>query len=469
MKIKKIHFVGIKGVGMAPLSIIAKEAGFRVTGSDIGEEFITDESLEKAGIKPIIGFQKKNVSKADLVITTGAHGGYRNIEVEEAIKAKIPVWSQGQAVGEFMKGDILGKKLEGISVAGSHGKTTTTGMISTIFSKAGVDPSYIIGTSKLPTLVNCGHFGKGKFFIAEADEYATEPVLDRTPKFLWQSPKIAIFTNIEMDHPDLFPTEEDVILAFSSFAQKIKDNGVLIGCGDDPAVFKILQKHKGKKISYGFSPKNNFVISNIKTNYPKTSFCINGFNTEFGEFSVNVPGEHNALNATASLIASMEAGLSIEKIKEGLEFFKGSKRRFEFVGKTKTGAFVFDDYAHHPTEIRKTLKALRESFKDKKIISIFQPHTYSRTKKLFEQFVDSFYSSDSIIISNIYPSLREDPDPSVSSEKLVNEILKKHSDVKFLPTISDVVEYIDQKNLGDNFVIITMGAGDIYKAGKKII
>ncbi|MBU2632180.1 UDP-N-acetylmuramate--L-alanine ligase [Patescibacteria group bacterium] len=469
MKIKKIHFVGIKGVGMTPLAIIAKEAGFKVSGSDIADIFITDESLAKAEIKPMVGFNKKNVIGADLVITTGAHGGYKNIEVEEAKRMKVPVWAQGQAVGKYMDGEIFGKKIEGISIAGSHGKTTTTGILATIFTNANVDPSYLIGTSKLPTLSSCGHFGKGNFFIAEADEYATEPVFDKTSKFLWQAPKIAVFTNIEMDHPDLFASEDEVIAAFIAFTKKIKKDGVLIGCGDDPAVFKILEKYDGKKISYGFSPKNDFVISSVRIEYPNTFFWIKRSGVNFGRFSIGVPGEHNALNATAALIVSMESGISIEKIKKGLADFKGSKRRFEFIGKTKYGALVFDDYAHHPTEIRKTLKAIRESFKGKKIVCIFQPHTYSRTKKLFEQFIDSFYNSDMVIITDIYPSLRELPDLEVSSEKLVKEIFKKHPDVKLLPSLDDVVEYIDQKRLDDNFIVVTLGAGDIYKAAEKMI
>src|SRR3989344_4179547 len=196
-RIKSIHFVGIKGVGVAPLAIIAKEAGFSVSGSDIEDEFITTDSLMRAKIKPLVGFLEEHVQNADLVIATSAHGGLENIEVLDAKKREIAVWTQGQAVGEFMKGKIFGREFLGISVAGSHGKTTTTAMLSIILREGNLDPSFLIGTGNIPTLCNSGHFGKGKYFIAEADEYATEPKYDKTPKFLWQHPQIEIFTNIE--------------------------------------------------------------------------------------------------------------------------------------------------------------------------------------------------------------------------------------------------------------------------------
>ncbi|MBU4016929.1 UDP-N-acetylmuramate--L-alanine ligase, partial [Patescibacteria group bacterium] len=192
MKKKNIHFVGIKGVGMTPLAIIAKEAGFTVTGSDIDEEFITDEALKKAGIIPFVGFDPIHITKPDLVITTGAHGGLDNIEVKKAKELGIEVLTHGQAVGVFMEGKIFNKSFRGISVAGTHGKTTTSGMLAAILHENRMDPSFVIGTGCVGSLGAPGHFGKGKYFIAEADEYATEPKYDKTPKFLWQHPQIAI-------------------------------------------------------------------------------------------------------------------------------------------------------------------------------------------------------------------------------------------------------------------------------------
>src|SRR5476651_368276 len=188
MKKKSIHFVGIKGVGMTPLALVAKEAGFVVSGSDVGEEFITDEILRESEIIPLIGFSSEHIASPDLVITTGAHGGYDNVEVQTAKEKPIPVITAGEAVGQFMAGEVLGRTFKGISVAGTHGKTTTTAMIATIMKETGFDPSFIIGTGNVGSLGTPGHFGKGKYFVAEADEYATEPKYNKTAKFLWQHP-----------------------------------------------------------------------------------------------------------------------------------------------------------------------------------------------------------------------------------------------------------------------------------------
>jgi len=462
-KIKYIHFVGIKGVGMAPLAIIAKEAGFKVTGSDIADEFITDISLKNAGIAPYVGFSKDHIENADLVITTGAHGGFENIEVKEAKAQNIKVVTQGEAVGEFMNGGILKKKFEGISVTGTHGKTTTTAMIATILKESGLDPSFIIGTGSVPSLGSSGHLGHGKYFIAEADEYATEPNFDKTPKLLWQHPRIAVLTNIELDHPDLFDSVDHVRAAFLKFADQMPSDGSLILCGDDIQNQKLISEYKGKVITYGFSQSNNFIIKNVRISGDHTFFWVDAGSTSFGEFMINVSGEHNALNALGAIIASLECGLSIEKIKTAIKLFTGTKRRFEYIGKLSTGALLFDDYAHHPTEIKKTLSAFRQSFPKLKIVCIFQPHTYSRTKILFEEFMHSFNDADIVAIVDIYPSLREEPDSSVSSKLLVDGISRFHKDVRFLPKLSDVIEYIKQKRFGRDFVVITMGAGDIYK------
>src|SRR5258706_3534124 len=200
-KIKLIHFVSIKGVGMTPLAIIAKEAGIKVSGSDVEDTFITDDALSKSGIHPEVGFDSSHIDAQDLMITSGANGGFDNVEVVTAKQKNIPVITQGQAVGEYINGSLFGKEYIGISVAGSHGKTTTTAMIATVLSDAKLDPSYVIGTSSLDPLGLPGHFGNGKYFVAEADEYATEPIHDRTPKLLWQKPKIIVFTIFSLTIP----------------------------------------------------------------------------------------------------------------------------------------------------------------------------------------------------------------------------------------------------------------------------
>ncbi len=467
-KTKNIHFLGVKGVGMAPLAIIAKEAGFKVTGCDIDEEFITDISLKNANINFSVGFFKDHIKDENLVITTGAHGGLKNIEVLEAKRKGIPVWTQGQAVGEYMKGNLFKRKFIGISVAGSHGKTTTTAMIATIFAENNLDPSFLIGAGSVPSLGAPGHFGRGKYFICEADEYATDPELDLTPKFLWQNPKIEVFTNIEFDHPDIYKSVDEIREDFLRFANKIPKDGILIAGGDDKQIKGLLKDYSGAKITFGFSPVNDYVLEKARCEDGKMFFWVSSKGTSLGEFSLNIIGDFNISNALASIIVGVEAGLSFENIKKAIGKYTGSKRRFEFVGSLKTGAKVFDDYAHHPTEIKRTLSAIRKNNSKSKIVCIFQPHTYSRTKALFSDFVTSFYDADTAILMAIYPSLREEKDSTVSSELLAQKISQTHRGVLFLPDESSVVEYIDQKKYDDNTIIITMGAGDVYKISEKL-
>lgn len=468
MKKIYIHFVGIKGVGMTPLAIIAKEAGFTVTGSDIGEEFITDETLKKAGITPLVGFEHAHITNPDLVITTGAHGGFDNIEVKEALAKKIKVISAGEALGMFMKGKIFNKSFHGISVAGTHGKTTTTGIISTILRENRLDPSFVVGAGNIASLGAPGHLGKGKYFIAEADEYATEPRHDLTPRFLWQFPQIALITNIEFDHPDVYSSIEDINFAFLKFANQLPNNGVLITCGDDREVQKLLKKYDKRVITYGFSPDNNYVITKVNISGEHMFFWVSAYGSLLGEFMLKVVGEHNALNALAALITGMEVGLTIEKMKPALLRFTGAKRRLEFIGDLATGAKLYDDYAHHPTEIKKTLHALRKQYPRKKIICIFQPHTFSRTKKLFDEFVRSFDNVDTVVLADIYPSLREAFDPSVSSGMLSIALEKNYKEVIYLPSKENVAEFINQKKFRSDTILVTMGAGDIYKIKNKL-
>jgi UDP-N-acetylmuramate--alanine ligase len=447
-KVKSIHFVGIKGVGMTPLAIIAKEAGIGVSGSDIADEFITDEPLKKAEIIPQIGFSKNHVGSVDLIITTGAHGGFNNAEVLEAKKKKIKILTQGEAVGSFMSGGIFERKLTGISVTGTHGKTTTSAMIATLLKVNGLDPSFLIGTADAASLGAPGHYGKGDYFIAEADEYMTEPNFDKTIKHMWQHPKIAVITNIEFDHPDAYASLDDTREKFIAFANQLPKDGALITCGDDPQVKKMLSKYKGRKITYGINADNDFIVDNV-----------------LRDIELSVFGDHNRLNAAAAYVVGLEIGLSKEQIKKGLEQFKGSKRRSEFIGALSSGALVFDDYAHHPTEIQKTLRAFREKYSTNKIVCVFQPHTYSRTKSLFEQFSISFNDVDTVILTNIYSSLREKPDLSVSMQELTDKIGKK---AIFLPTLSDVIKYVNNRNYGSSVILLTMGAGDVYKISSKL-
>lgn len=464
-----IHFVGIKGVGMAPLAVIAKQAGIRVTGSDIADGFITDIILEKAGIVPVVGFDASHIGNVDLVITTGAHGGYDNAEVMEAKKRGIPVLTQGQAVGEFMRGEVLGlTEVKGISVTGTHGKTTTTALIATIFKEALYDPSWVIGTSEIPSLGVSGNFGVGGYFIAEADEYATEPVYNKTPKFMWQHPQFAVFTNIEHDHPDLYPTLESVREAFLKFAYALPKNGVLVACGDDPQIKKLLGEFSGNVLTYGLSSDNTYQLGDVEKTEKGISWNV--FRSgEVDRLSLSIPGEHNALNATAAYIVAKENNIPLPTIQKSLNSFTGTKRRMEYIGQLPSGALLYDDYAHHPTEIQKTLQALREKYPHKHILCIFQPHTFSRTKLLFEEFISSFKAVDEVLFLEIYPSQREDFDPSISSAMLSEGVKRQGGKAEFAKDLSSVVKYVRDRHFGEDTIVITMGAGDVYQIAEQIL
>lgn len=461
--VKHIHFVGIKGVGMAPLAIYAKEAKISVSGSDIEVEFITDEILKEKGISWTIGFDPKDLpQKAGLAIATGAHGGMDNSQAVEAKKRGLPVWMQGEAIGKFMEGKT------GVSVVGSHGKTTTTGMLATLLARAGLDPSYVAGCGSMRPLGAAGHKGKGEYFVTEADEYANEPVHDKTPKFLYQHPKMIIATNIDYDHPDMFASIEEVEQSFLRFLQSLPKDGIAIINGDDSRLKNTASQMLAKVITFGIGPENDFVLTRVGTIPAKTTFFVKYKNVDLGEFIVSIPGRHNCLNALAVIAAGLELGLSIEVIREHLSIFEGGKRRFELMGTMGSGATLYDDYAHHPKEIAATLAAVRQWFPKTRITVIFQPHTYSRTRVLFNEFTHAFLDADAIVLTDIYASLREEKDGSVSMEKMAREMSKFGKHAVFVGAKENVVEYIKEKSLTEKDIVITMGAGDIYKISEKL-
>ncbi|MCX6792289.1 MAG: UDP-N-acetylmuramate--L-alanine ligase, partial [Candidatus Gottesmanbacteria bacterium] len=420
-KIKRVHFVGIKGVAMAALAVWAKEAGYRVTGSDTSEEFPTDEVFGLAKIS-VLGFDSKNITNIhpDLVIYTGAHGGRDNDEVVEATALGMPTLPHGKALGLVMDG----KKQ--VSVAGSHGKTTTTAMIATILTVAGLDPSYAIGCGEIRGLGLPGHKGKKDIFVAEADEYVTDPNHDTTPRFLWQHPDILVVTNVDFDHPDVYDSLADVQDAFIKLQRQSK---LIIVNADDPASKVLMNK---TVISYGFSPKAEFRVTNVRFGEERTFFALDQNGMKLLEFTLKVPGKHNALNAAAAAIACKNLGVSWERIKEGLAKFGGTKRRFERIG-VIGGTTVIDDYAHHPKEIMATLAAAREWYPHKRIITVFQPHTYSRTKALMSEFSHAFTNAHRVILTDIYSSARETDTLGISGKTLVEETAKHHIDVLYAP------------------------------------
>lgn len=418
---RQVHFTGIKGVGLTSVALCVRDFGAKITGSDLAEEFVTDEVLKRNGISWNICFDKKHLDpKPDILVYTGAHGGINNPEVVAAKEMGIPVLSHFEALAQLAEGKVL------IAVAGVGGKTTTAAMIATVLDHTGQNPSYAIGVADIFSLPNPGRYTDSKYFVTEADEYAISPGIDNRPKFSLLTPKYLVVTNIKHDHPDIYPTPEDTVKVFAEFIEKVQSSGGIVFQGNEnhlPSVFKL-----------------------------------------------SVPGKFNINNANFAYRVCQKLGLPAEIILEGLKKYTGCKRRFEKVAE-KSGILFYDDYAHHPIQIQETLKAVRQSFPNKRIVVIFQPHTYSRTKALFSEFAKSFNDADMVGISDIFASAREEKDPEVSSEKLVDEIKKYHphpEHVGYLGNLENAAK-ISKIVLKKDDLFITLGAGDIYKIHDSLV
>ena len=464
-KLKKIHFTGIKGVAMTSLALCAQDQNILVTGSDTDEIFVTDEVLKERKIKWDIGFNKTNwSSKPDLLITTGAHNGFKNKEVISAKKNHIPVISQAEALNLFSEG----KKL--ISVCGVGGKTSISSIIASVFEINNIDISYAIGVGKIYPIGYGGKFSKSsRYFICEADEFVISPGVDDRPKFSLLSPKIIVVTNIEHDHPDIYPSIADTKNAYLNFFKKLPKDGLLIASKDNKNTMDVINKLKNiSVITYGFDEKSDWRITDIlvENGFQKVSFI----DPEKNKYSIKlqIPGKYNALNALAAFIVTKNTGIKENEIINGLESFIGTQRRFQRIGFSKNGILVYDDYAHHPNEIRNVIETARTFFPTKRIISIFQPHTYSRTKSLFSEFSNAFSKSDIVLLMDIYSSAREKVDSSVSSKQLAKEISKKQKGVFYTANHKDALKWLRQNAKKDDLVI-TMGAGNVFYLDNEIL
>ncbi len=421
---------------MCALALCAQDLGIKITGSDLGEIFVTDQILKERKINWGVGFDERRISKdVDLVITTGAHGGLQNSEVLAAKKKGIPVLTQAQALAEFSQGK------EVIAVCGVGGKTTTSALIAHILDFCNSHPSYAIGVGKIYPLGYPGRYSKeGKFFVCEADEYVNSPGVDNTPKFLFLSPKIVVVTNIEHDHPDVYPTLADTKKVYLDFFKKIPKDGLLVANVQDENADEI-------------------------TKY--LSCRVVRFNTKERIKSL-LPGEYNQKNIAAAIAVANYLKIPNNKVLQAIKLFRGTQRRFEKVGETKNGALVYDDYAHHPEEIKAVLKAARKLFPQKRIVAVFQPHTYSRTKAFFEEFAKAFSDCNIVGFMDIYSSAREAKDSTVSSELLTKEVRKYRKNVFYLKGHKETVSWLNE-NLQKGDILLTLGAGDIFYIHKELV
>ena len=454
-KVKNIHFVGIGGAGMIGIARVLLKKGYKVSGSDI--DYSNDlKKLKNDGAIVYEGHHENNIKDKDLLVVSSAIDS-ENVELLQAKKDSITIIPRAEMLGSLMIG------YESIAVAGSHGKTTTTSMVAKILSVADLSPTYVIGGKVLSTDEN-SDLGEGKYLVAEADE--------SDGSFIHLQPDVAIITNIDDDHLAHFNNIfENLLDSFIAFCENVPFWGYLVINGDDRNLQKISSKISRKKITYGTSQNCDYKIIDILSSDGCQEFkIVDSFRKKSHSFQINLPGRHNVFNAAASIVVAIQEGLDIEAIKKGVLDFSGVGRRYEkhVINIDKEKKFLIDDYGHHPLEIRCNLDAIREEFQDKKILMIFQPHRYTRTAQLYDEFVDVLNRVDSLILLDIY-SASEEPIKGITSSALAETIKQQgHKNVLHVKNHDDLLDIIkEKKDLFD--VIVTQGAGSISKVCESII
>jgi UDP-N-acetylmuramate--alanine ligase len=442
----KFHFVGVGGIGMCGLAELLHNMGAQVSGSDLAENANT-ERLRNLGVKVFRGHRAEHVGDVDVVVFSSAVKD-SNPEIQVARGRKIPLIPRAEALAEIMH------LKRGVAVAGTHGKTTTTSMTAAIFLEAQTDPTIVVG-GRFDKIKSTALLGKGEWLIAEADE--------SDGSFHKLSPEISIITNIDSDHLDHFKTFENLQSSFVAFALKIPFYGVNVVWGDDPQVRILFKDFPKKVLFYGFNEDNDYVLKGEKGKYQLSHNTLTSRQI-LGDFELRLPGRHNALNATAAVIVGLHCGFSFNTCREALANFEGVDRRFQFKGEKKN-IRVYDDYGHHPTEVRATLQAFREKFPDKKIVILFQPHRYSRTESCWYDFTQCFTVCDEILLTDIYPA-GEAPIEGINSQRLQKEV--KHSHCFYYSKDAQLAEHV-MKHLQPGNVFVTLGAGDGWKVGMQVL
>jgi UDP-N-acetylmuramate--alanine ligase len=483
-KIQRIHFVGIGGIGMSGIAEVLLNLGYKISGSDLKRSLVTDR-LTSLGATVFEGHIAENVTGADVVVTSSAINA-GNPEVEEARRLHIPVIQRAEMLAELMRLKY------GIAIAGMHGKTTTTSMVAAVLAAGGLDPTVVVG-GRVDAMGSNARLGRSQYLVAEADES------DRS--FLKLSPILAVVTNIDREHMDCYRSMHDVKRAFLDFMDRVPFYGMIVACNDDPILRRMLPKIRRRMVSYGTRKWSDFRIlpkdglwrggrprpptatagdnehsepsvpARAGTPAPPTisSFAVNYRGKELGEFFLHVPGIHNALNATAAIAVGIGLDIPVVQIREALENFRGVDRRFHLRGRV-AGVTVIDDYGHHPTEIRATLAAARQCGY-RKIHVIFQPHRYTRTRDLMDEFATAFGEADSLQVLDIYPA-SEQPIEGITGEALAQRIREKgaagSSEVSYAGSFEDAVAFArSAAHEGD--MILTLGAGSISQLGPMVL
>ncbi|WP_319550516.1 UDP-N-acetylmuramate--L-alanine ligase [Desulfogranum marinum] len=450
-KTKHIHFVGIGGIGMSGIAELLLNLGYTVSGSDLQVTDITAK-LEQLGAKIYRGHERQWVGGADVVVTSTAIAE-DNPEVAQALEEHIPVIQRAEMLAELMR-----LKKYGIAIAGSHGKTSTTSLVATILGEAALDPTIVVG-GKVASLGGNAKLGEGEFLVAEADE--------SDGSFLKLSPVIEVVTNIDLEHLDYYRDIEHIKDVFLEFINRLPFYGVAIVCFDDKNVAALLPEIHKRTITYGLTEQADLYATRIVSADGGTSFTVKRRQEELGQVTLNRPGRHTIYNSLAAIAVGLELEIDFSIIATALQGFQGVERRIEVKGESG-GVLVVDDYGHHPTEIRATLDAVREAWPEKRLVVAFQPHRYSRTQGLFDEFTTAFHRADVLILTDIYPA-SEAPIEGVTALAL-QEAIKKHGqrNTFYIPRLIDAPSEL-LPLLQENDLLLTLGAGNIVRTGEQML
>lgn len=449
-RFRRVHFVGVGGYGMSAIARVMLDQGYQISGSDVARQEAT-ERLEALGATVFIGHQRSNIAGAECVVYSTAVS-MDNEEIQAAVAAGIPVMHRSEMLA------ILMEAQKGIAVAGAHGKTTTSSMIAFVLEEAGWNPTFVIG-GILNNIGDNAKAGSGEYLVAEADE--------SDGSFIHYNPHFAVVTNIEADHLENYNGSfAELKDAYRKFFANVKHEGAIIACWDDPVVRELLADDSHRLLTYGLSGNGETMADDIRLFDRGSRFVVFRRDQEMGTLELSIPGIHNVANALAATTVCLEAGVSFPQIADALKRFTGAKRRFQ-VHHESPGLMVVDDYAHHPTEIRATLAAAKSS--GRRVVAVFQPQRYTRTFFLFEEFSKAFKDADEVILTDIYSPAGEKRIEGVSAEKL-SLLISENSGVStlYIPAKEGVVTYLrDHIQYGD--MVLTMGAGDIYKVALQVI
>jgi len=452
MYLKKyhIHFVGIRGIGMSGIAELLLNLGYKVSGSDLKASDIT-ERLQTLGGIIFEGHQADQIGGADVVVTSSAVSS-DNPEVQAAEHKSIPVIPRAEMLAELMRLKYS------VAIAGAHGKTTTTSIVASVLDRGGLDPTIVIG-GKPKNIGSNAVLGQGDFIVAEADE--------SDGSFLKFSPAIAVVTNIDREHLDFYPNMDAIKSVFLSFIDRIPFYGLAILCLDNEPIQDLIPDIKKRYTTYGMSPQADFQIRDVAFEKRQSRFTVIHQGQKLGRINLNLPGLHNVYNATASIAVGIELDVPFAAIKNALETLEGVQRRLEIKGEVD-GITVVDDYGHHPTEIKTTLDALEKCWPDKRKVVVFQPHRYSRTQALFDDFTRAFYQSDVLLVLPIYAASEKEIE-GVTGRILCEGIQAHgHKEVFYAAGMQNAVEYL-KNSLKPGDVLLTLGAGDVWKVGEQVL